>query len=1578
MVFCFTFKRLNARQQNTILGALQRLRNQHAREGGASFSNSQRVTGAGTRGKADQSKAPFSGDTLPSTCPGHLSHAPSHVLVHHEAGKLLNKAERSQELLTDVLPTSPAYCVEVGKLLSLGAYFGCSTSTPRIADALAWVAQYGETSLLTLRQVMSIATPVTNLADGRAAGSEILWSALMKPLENAVSGVMNPGKTTGYEENLHNRNGIVSVFQMIAKIFSPLDAEGPAENLATVSVAPCNSVQWKRLVQLMDNCTKALVEIVSVGGKTTTVEYPVLELNECLLALTALRALENSCTPEIASGSPGALKLLDDLYSRWMQLLDVSVSNGSTQSTKKSAVVIQLAQLTLSMPSDSKGHRLLQHTLKLMPSALSSSAIKEICAFTQLVNRLRQKFGVAVTPAAILRIMEAARPKIILLSEGAHSIQFRHIESSILMGNLSRWDEIVGESSMVVLSNDLLDLLCSRFVAHMELVWMSHLVPFLQGLCRVENQRRQYRRSTNEPFILMSELRLEHCLEACMKRVVTLSQESKCSALDAAAALRAFTDLGANAESVFLSVKETLLTPVRGPPAAAAVPKVSEVKSVGTEEDNDANEGARMDENVKTERGLGLNANADSYISVVKAVEVFQRRFTSVTQDGRQTVAIAREVLSELQKAAPRYIREASDAAELHSLFNICVRGHTKKMEDDQSGSNGSPIADDLSKTDAADVSVNSEAVFAFLERVEALAPQCGIAELASFSLGVSQMAARHAEALRTMSIIIKELQEKSATLPLPLMELKKVMDSTSKMGYTEAGDWLSRNIIRSVRGWDGVTREQPSWSDLYAILQDLTQFMWSAARVITTMRVIPADARGIYFVLLDRAKLLLQCITDLQLTGANGQIMLSELTFLSFNLSKLYETVVKLDESELPSADEDDTPTEEQKDIIHSEQFQSSLDPDLWASTRTVLNKIGDFAEGLLSSSTAHEESGGPLRKIEPKKIVMLIQSFEKCDVPHTSLMYTLLHELRQFAHLLDPLELSLVMNAALGQGVWNARLMQQLASEVDRKVQESPLRQCHSILFALERSNFFSRQTYLDVSQAADVSSSFESGDNRAHTSPLETLARAALKRMTELSNSSTKVNHLLLKESFLDVINSVRVLSFFHSAPQPLLDTYFMVAAKRFVTFCIRVRQKTHGVSLTSTEIKTVSQAGLYLLQSVHKVRNAKHQRIASVAIQRALFLVEENVQAIQSKTSSEEEIDLGFWSYLSAREIAELMVAIQTQQLFYSPKGSPHTHKLRIHRLYTRLMKAYVFQLENFKGNPRKLHYALQPLFSPGNTAGLPASVLCNKNLLTVLVNLPESTKTVGAVATLIFSAILNSAPFLPSPASPLPVHTAAYDFLREHLPRYLEQRVELLHPSDAILLIQSSVIGLCFETKGMPLLNVRTLEHISSVLLTASLSLSNAVELLLVLSKRHSSSKTGLELDLETAALRTMRAISPMLTRQDPTGYRTLVQVFRLLTENGGIVMRAFIGEGSRNPVLRITCAELVLQAASVVAKAYHSPIPPTHSLTSEKIRRICQCVVEAFPDEMFSRSASADNEVAELCERTLQICDSLL
>lgn len=1561
MIFSSTCKWLNSRQQNTILSTLQRLRNQHTREGGASFSNSQKNTSSsiGAKGKEGKPSVNLNENLLSS--PGHLSQAPPHVLIQHEAGKLLCKTERSQELLTDVLPTSPTYCVEVGKLLSLGAYFGCSTTTPRIADALAWVAQHGESSLLTLRQVMSIATPVTNLVDGKTTGSVIFWTHLMKPLENAVNTVVNPAKSASYEENTHNRNGIISVFQMITKVFSCTDVEGvmTVGDTATVtSTITCDPLQWKRLVDLMNNCTEAIVFIASVSDKAT--ECPVLELNECIIALTAIRTLENNLTPEITATQTTALKSLNSLYLRWMQLLDVSVSNSSTQSTKKSAIVIQMAQLTLCMPSDTKGHRLLQYTLQLLPSALSSSAIKDICALTQLVNRLRQKFGVAVTPDSILRIMDAARPKIILLSEGAHSSQFRHIESSILMGNLSRWEEIVGKSNSAVLSNDLLDILCSRFIAHMDLVWMTHLVPFLQGLCRVEMQRRE-RRSSDPSFILLSELRLEHCLDACMRRVVTLSQESKCTTLDAAASLRAFTELGVNAEPVFLSVKDILLSPVRSRRDVLPAQEGRVAEVIGVKKNSLVDE--------KSNIGLGMTANAASYISVVKALELFQRHFNPVTQSGKQTASVLKEVLAELHGVAPQYLREASDASELHSLFNICVREPSKVLDNSQSANSSSQSSDDVSVSDNVSF-VNTETVLAFLRRVESLAPQCGTSELASFSLGVSQLSARHPEALSTMSVILNVLQQQSADVPVRLMELKKIMDSTSKMGYTDAASWLSKNMTRSVNEWGLVISERRSWSDVYAALQELTQFLWSSTRVIAVMSMEPAEARSVYFTLLDNTEVLLHGIKDLQLTGENSQLMLSELTFLCFNLSKMYEAVAKLDEIEISNFDADNGLADEQKDNRNDhgqEGLESPLDTDLHTRTRALLKEIGDLSEGLLSSSV-HDESGNTLRKIEPKKIVMLIQSFEKCEVIHTSLMYTLLHELRQVAHLLDPLELSLVMNAALGQGVWNARLMQQLAYEVDRKIMESPLRQCHSILYALERSHFFSRQTQLDASQDLDT--------HFIQSSPLETLARAALKRMNELSSTSRKVHDLLIKESFLDIINSVRVLSFFHSSPQPMLDTFFMVATKRFITFCIRVRQKKQGVALTPAEMKTLTQTALYLLQSVHKVRNTEHQRIASVAIQRALLLLEENVE-IAKRESSPEKNERRLWSYLSAREIAELMVALQIQQFFYTPKRSSHTHKVRVNQLYARLMQAYVAELMPLQENPRKIHHALQPLFSPGNTTDLPASVLRNKNLLSLLVNLPETTKTVGKVATLIFTVILN---YTPVPGRPSSMEAASRDFLRKYLPIYLEQHATL-PPSDAVILIRSSISGLYCETNEQSEIPPETLNRVSSTLLTASLNLSNAVELLLVLAGRHIANR-GLEENLKSVTLCAMRMVSPMLTRHDQTGYRTLVQVYRLLTENDAVLIRAFIGADSHSPAIRPTCAELVLQAISVVARAYHSPASPTHSLTRSKLRRICQCLVSAFPDAIFNVDASTtsrdDKDVADVCERILTICDSLL
>ncbi|PWU91346.1 hypothetical protein C3747_342g13 [Trypanosoma cruzi] len=126
-----------------------------------------------------------------------------------EAMKILRKEVRGGDALSDVDAASAAFCVEVGKLLSVAAVFGPPRQPlvlPRHCSGYARTRN----SWCPTRQVMSICVPLLNLKDGKTAGRRFVIEELSGPLLQALESPASP--TVSSESDLkQHRSAIVSV-----------------------------------------------------------------------------------------------------------------------------------------------------------------------------------------------------------------------------------------------------------------------------------------------------------------------------------------------------------------------------------------------------------------------------------------------------------------------------------------------------------------------------------------------------------------------------------------------------------------------------------------------------------------------------------------------------------------------------------------------------------------------------------------------------------------------------------------------------------------------------------------------------------------------------------------------------------------------------------------------------------------------------------------------------------------------------------------------------------------------------------------------------------------------------------------------------------------------------------------------------------------------------------------------------------------------------------------------------------------------------------------------------------------------
>lgn len=1638
---------LFVQRQHTILNSLVKLRAQHGREGGVSSVNYPRAltlaeglsAGPRTTSRGDNSSSTGSSGSkggpsvdassspLKSLIEGKGVASPhsllSHELIHVEAQKLLEKLSRQQESFTDVPPDSPIYCVEVGKLLAVSAHFGCLTTTARVTEVLNWVEQKGPKSLTTLRQIMSIATPILNLADGKVAGVKFFWLSLYPLVEKCLLLLIRtPPEELSYEERLHSRGAIISVFQFIYNsLGAPKESNEEEKSKHILQGSRLNtsgSVEHpQQIISLLQLSTRALsaIAVNTTTRKNKSAEV-LMELPECVAALSAIFALEQHISPlrkntesmKEAQGTFETDTAISNLYSTWMKHLHV-VSLSFTRQTGniKPMFVQQLSQIALAVPKENLSLQLLPYVLQFLPSAFSYSSVKELCGLTQLVNKLHMKFGSALlTPAAVQKSMEACRPKIVLLAE---STAFRHVESSILMGNLSRWEEFadggpIQEKASVeggsvehytdnnwpfILSNDLLDLLCNRFVARLDLVLMYHMIPFLQGLCRIEAYR-QNCRSTCHPkkqHILLREVRLEPYLEQCVERVIALSREKKCNAYEAGSAVKAFVELGMDAQRLFLSVEDILCSSLTESCSNDRCGKLMDATDVlkGTEQT-----GTSPSEISGSRLTL-------SYLPVVKAVELFAREMPQVTVEQKQTFVVAQRILRKLHQKAPQYLSQISSPGELISLFTTLVGDPSKKGVEEEDFA-------DVESQDKKEVASsnnkvrNAEAIESFLLQVDKVGNACNISELATLSLGVAQISVFYpslsTSAMGTLMIRLKEICQ---AVSVPPSELKKIMDACCKMNYSQTASFLSKMMITSLT--TSACRDvSSSFLDPKAVFSfhSLSLASKSTEHFCAVMPLSRQEIVSLTQAIFSRVQEQLIQFQEYFPASMKGRSQaISELSYLGFCLSRLCIKTTSDSMKEEHDGEEDTgkalhrtSGEEDCEEGVEEKTFfcsvhSSSENVVLEKAVTRVFELLGDVLEGLLNNKEVEEDESSEGNatsnllegEVEPRKLVMIIQAFDNAKVVHSSLMYGLLYQLQLVAHRLDPLELSLVMNASLRQGAWNARVMKRLASEVESKILRSPLRQCQTILFSLERSNFISPGTYLLPIENKRLTAGVLTQPKSV--SALETLTRVILQRMVDLCRTRENLEGLFKKENFGDIIGGVRALAFFHHPPHPVLDIYYLVATTRLVKYCIRLCQKKNGVPLTSNEMQQTGLAALHLLQNVFQLRKVKYQRVVSLAVQRALLMLEENCRRVagyqhrhggkplsSAPTTVERSHDC--WSTLSAKDLAELLKTLQEQQLFYTRKK--REHRRRINQLYGRLLSAFSqkmvslsssFLLPTASSTIRQMYYALLPLCSPGHLFDIPPILfLKKKNSFSLYEILTPDSPAFERLIPVYASALLYGLSFCHSKENTS--YANGFKKLQEIF-HYLNAKLEL-PLAEAIVALRCVAVLQLPEHEGL-------MNRIAEVVLPAQrLSLGNAVDALLALAMRKRSNNWGAPLD--SLAVQIMHVICSGFSRRESSGpaseKKKLVQIYRLLTMGDGLIIAAFLEADNVDSSTKQAGIQLVSQAVCVTAKTYYeSQKSSSLSLSTHQLRHISDCVQGANRSK---NSGALPSHIYEVCE----------
>ncbi|CCW66984.1 unnamed protein product [Phytomonas sp. Hart1] len=248
--------------------------------------------------------------------------------------------------------------------------------------------------------------------------------------------------------------------------------------------------------------------------------------------------------------------------------------------------------------------------------------------------------------------------------------------------------------------------------------------------------------------------------------------------------------------------------------------------------------------------------------------------------------------------------------------------------------------------------------------------------------------------------------------------------------------------------------------------------------------------------------------------------------------------------------------------------------------------------------------------RTIEPKKYVMLIQSFGIVGVVHHNLLYSLLPQIQHQVPCMDALELSLLMNHLARSGVCSRRILDCMATEIGKHVAKSEMRQCYAILRSMQRSGFLSKSAFLwpkrvlmlNPNQDIDT---LAISRNAKLKSSLDVLARALVERLDSLIAQESQIHDTMHSYSLSDLLGVVHALDFFNDPPQPTFDSYYIISTKKLLVESARFSEKgKKGLSAEDMDMLKVAEriffSAVMLASCTHLLRRSDHQAVSSRVI------------------------------------------------------------------------------------------------------------------------------------------------------------------------------------------------------------------------------------------------------------------------------------------------------------------------------------------------------------------------------------------
>lgn len=1333
--------------------------------------------------------------------------------------------------------------------MSLGSYFGASSTTPRITDATKWIELHGSQRLVTARQIMSIAVPMLNLTDGKASGSQLFWSQLIVPLSNAVQQMIDQESFASEEERHHQVTAVASIFQLMAKLSESI-GEGPAGK--------------ERLSQWI-----ALHELASTFLLDR--HKDCVDLSKCMASLSALFA---------CSASPAAEELkarISTLLSQWMSVLETSSTSSSAaqHGDRKAPIVMQLCQLLTAKPGNNPhALLLLRLLLQLAPSAISNGSIKDICFLTQGVSKVRQMYPRDVSYQSLRSIMDVMRPKLFLLTEGSQGALFRHLECSILLTQLSRWDEqpFSESATPLLLTNDVVELLCSRFILYLPSVKMPQLLPMLLALVRVVKLR-----STSEKQ--RSQLDFKGYANHFMEREIELVREGGVTAVEAVSSLKLYHRLGVDAEPLLLSAEKL-------------------VANFLLESSNEA--------------------IASSFSAFVKGMDLFSSRGAAARSE--ETQRMTEHVLSSLRLRAPTLLAEVSSAEEFISVVLTVFSEPAQRVESDE---------ERTTESSAVLPPQHHQAISeAFFSRVGHFMSDCTASQLCALALCVSVMSTYNQEAAqRTMKALLSQL------LPLQpnLADLKKVLDGCSRMSYTEEAETVVPLMVVAIQ-----KAGEPNVN--FSTVMAVTQFLRSACRYLSTAGSSSFSQQSVIV-----AEAVLKKVNavkvSLEMEGTHSHsLTIPTLAVLAFSLSRIFQPAsLGLLLSPRGGAEEgvqrDDEADDKGVGKVETEALQPTFQ---W---------IGDVLTSLLTKT----DSAGVV--VEPKFLVMLIQAFSSVGCEHNAFLYAALEALSLGAALVEPLELSLVLNALVQQGVWNAHAIDMLAMKAKGKISSCSLSQCRAILSALQRSRFLSPHVHF-VGSPQRQTLRIQHGDGRTTKSneSLEALAIAVVQRLHDISATRSRRQRLARTSSLQDVVSAMRMVAFFQYPPQPLSNRFVLLTLNVFLVSALKCFQSNKNVEQET--LRDLLSTAVHLLKSILKLSRFKQQKAASRCVTDSLFLLRRR-------------FSVNAWNNAAPpRSLAELCANVQIHEGLYGVKRSKAP---QLRQLYHWLTSGWS---SSCASHPLDIFNDLQPLFSPGALLSIPADALTIDGFLTVLEanaqrdshHLPSALLVAEGVNYLLLHQI------------PSAVQARLQALGRLVLTKCLRDVGELKSTNAATLFCGTALT--CLPQNAAT--TAASLTTLRDHLLASPLTISSAVTALLGVAHRTASLGGELEAEFESLAIITMQRLLLLCGRHD-IGVQANLQMYRLLTAGNGVWTSIFLSPKlSVDPAMRTAAGDLLSRILLVLARLVSSEEGP--ALSRQHLSTIRSHVLRSLPSSLQKvehDAPSTQSETFRKFEVILRLCDAL-